>query len=183
MVVTYWLNLSYSLFCSANISQPAVPPSMQSTSTSEFEGIPPCLAHPMFKDMAADQVSPLDAERLTKGVLQVQSAIVPRLSDFHDILLNPPQKSPIQTSVGVITKPLGATRLEVVHLIRALLCSNNPEVNQKLVELKTVPVLIVSSDAFVGNMLISYFPGFIFFISMEQFPSYSCRAEHQVRIE
>jgi serine/threonine-protein phosphatase 6 regulatory subunit 3 len=98
----------------------------------------------MFRDMPAEPVSPLDAERLTKGVLQVQSAIVPRLSDFNSILLEPPQRPPIHTSAGLINKPLGATRLEVVHLIRALLSSNNPELNVKLVELKTVPILIVS---------------------------------------
>lgn len=136
-------------YYSANIQhQPfAQPPSKaMQAATSDFDGIPQCIANPMFEKDATstDQVSPLDAERLTKGVLRVQSAIVPRLGDFHAILLDPPPKPAIETTAGIIKTPLGATRLEIVHLIRALLSSNNPEVNEMLIKLKTIPVLVVS---------------------------------------
>ncbi|RWS31098.1 serine/threonine-protein phosphatase 6 regulatory subunit 3-like protein [Leptotrombidium deliense] len=102
-------------------------------------------SNPIFSRMdltGSDQMTALDAERLSRCVQQVHAAIIPRLSDFHIILLNPPERPAIHTTVGVIEKPLGATRLEVVHLIRALLSSNNPGINQKICELKTVPVLI-----------------------------------------
>lgn len=114
--------------------------------TSDFEGIPQCVANSMFgrESCVAEQVSPLDAERLSKGVIKVHSAIVPRLGDFHSVLLDPPLKPAVNSTVGLISKPLGASRLEVVHLIRALLTSNNPEVNNKLIEIKTIPVLVVS---------------------------------------
>lgn len=47
---------------------------------SEFDGIPQCVANSMFGREAcvAEQVSLLDAERLAKGVIKVQSAIVSR---------------------------------------------------------------------------------------------------------
>jgi len=108
--------------------------------------VPQCLASPLFNraDSAPEQVSAIDAERLTKGVLQVQSAVIPRLEDFHSVLLVPPEKAPIKTTAGILAKPLGASRLEIVHLIRALLSSNNPEVNRKLADSKTMNVIIVS---------------------------------------
>jgi serine/threonine-protein phosphatase 6 regulatory subunit 2 len=86
----------------------------------------------------------LDVERLKKGVQKVHAAIIPRLEDFHSILLNPPSKPSIQTTFGTISQPFGITRLEVVHLIQALLSSNNPQINRKIEELKILPVLIVS---------------------------------------
>ncbi|RWS09305.1 Serine/threonine-protein phosphatase 6 regulatory subunit 3-like protein [Dinothrombium tinctorium] len=139
--------LEYKRHC-ANIQQQAPIQSNMQTQNNDFEGIPTnlCIAsNPMFTRMdlsVPDQMTALDAERLSRGVRKAHAAIIPRLKDFHSVLLNPPLRSPIHTTIGVIEKPLGATRLEVVHLIRALLSSNNPEVNQKLSELKTVHVLI-----------------------------------------
>uniref|UniRef100_T1JUY0 Uncharacterized protein n=1 Tax=Tetranychus urticae TaxID=32264 RepID=T1JUY0_TETUR len=90
------------------------------------------LSYPMFsvnETALPDLMTPLDIERLTKSVRQVHAAIVPRLGDFHSLLTNPPEKSPVRTTIGLIEKPFGATRVEVVHLIRALLSSNNPTIN------------------------------------------------------
>lgn len=114
---------------------------------AEFEGMPQCYVQPMLPRgdiFGPEQMSPLDAERLSKGVSQVQAAIIPKLDEFHSLLLNPPQKQPIRTTIGEISIPLGSTRLEIAHLITALLSSNNPAVSEKLAALETIPVLVVS---------------------------------------
>uniref|UniRef100_T1K5T3 Uncharacterized protein n=1 Tax=Tetranychus urticae TaxID=32264 RepID=T1K5T3_TETUR len=103
------------------------------------------VSYPMFsvnETALPDLMTPLDIKRLTKNVRQVHAAIVPRLEDFNSLLTNPSEKSPVRTTIGLIEKPFGATRVEVVHLIRALLSSNNPTINRKLTTLKTLPVLM-----------------------------------------
>lgn len=139
--------LEYKRHC-ANLQPPVQASNMnESGGNSDFEGMPRCLSdQQVFNklEVASEPVSSLDAERLAKCVRQVHAAIIHRLSDFHEILFNPPPKEMIETTVGKIL-PLGSCRLEVAHLIRALVSSNNPEINSKLVELKTLPLLIVSS--------------------------------------
>lgn len=139
--------LEYKRHC-ANLQPPLQPQSVnESSSNADFEGMPQCLSDQQIfnkLEVATEPVSSLDAERLSKCVRQVHAAVIHRLSDFHSILMNPPPKEPIETTVGQIV-PLGACRLEVAHLIRALVSSNNPEINSKLVELKTFPLLIVST--------------------------------------
>ncbi|XP_034231929.1 serine/threonine-protein phosphatase 6 regulatory subunit 3 isoform X2 [Thrips palmi] len=70
------------------------------------------------------------------------SAILPRLKDFHDLLLNPPQKPPVKTTVGTLDPPLGNTRLQVARLIAALIATNSPVMNQELANLGTIDVLL-----------------------------------------
>jgi serine/threonine-protein phosphatase 6 regulatory subunit 3 len=109
--------------------------------------MPQCYAQQMIvrnEGMGSENITSLDTERLAKGVRQVQAAIVPRLQDFTYLLLNPPHREPIRTTVGIIDKPLGATRLEVAHLFTALLSTNNLEIVEKLSELETLTILIVS---------------------------------------
>lgn len=138
--------LEYKRHC-ANLQPPVQPQSMnETTSNADFEGMPQCLSdQQVFNklEVASEPVTSFDADRLSKCVRQVHAAVINRLQDFHDILLNPPPKEPIETTVGRIV-PLGEVRVEVAHLIRALVSSNNPEINSKLFELKTFPLLIVS---------------------------------------
>ena len=130
----------------ANINQPAptaVPAAAAAASSSEFEGMP----QPLFgKSEPPDQVSALDACRLAKCVCQVHEAVTSRLTLFCAVLVDPPPKPSIPTTVGVIEKPLGAARLEVAHFIRALLSSNNPAINQSLLDSHTVTLLVVSTS-------------------------------------
>ncbi|XP_076343864.1 phosphatase 6 regulatory subunit 1-like protein fmt isoform X20 [Tachypleus tridentatus] len=95
-----------------------------------------------FPNELPDQITQLDAERISKGVNKVLAAVVPRLSDFHNLLLNPPPKSSILTTVGTLDPPLGYTRLEVAHLITALLTTNSDSVRSQLATLGTVDVLL-----------------------------------------
>ena len=143
---------------SANIQQPLLIDSKikqesgNQMTGEEFESIPQCMAvdQPVFNNSSGSgiksgteaEVSALDMERLSKSVKQVHSAVVKRLDDFHSILLNPPFKPQIMTSVGLLPVPLGSTRLEVIHLIRALVQSNNPEINLKLYQVKIASLFL-----------------------------------------
>ncbi|XP_030071636.1 LOW QUALITY PROTEIN: serine/threonine-protein phosphatase 6 regulatory subunit 2 [Microcaecilia unicolor] len=76
---------------------------------------------------------------VSRSILQ---GIEPRLKDFHELLLHPPQKTPILTTIGVLEEPLGNARLHVARLIAALLHTNTASVNQELCHLSTVDLLL-----------------------------------------
>ncbi|KAJ1523259.1 hypothetical protein ONE63_001138 [Megalurothrips usitatus] len=102
---------------------------------------------PRATDMAAyaDDMAPQkeeDAPPVPPVVHTTTAAILPRLKDFHDLLLNPPQKPPVKTTVGTLDPPLGNTRIQVARLIAALVATNNPSVNQELSNLGTIEVLL-----------------------------------------
>ena len=114
--------------------------------SAEFEAMPQCYTQQTVsadEGIGSEQINPLDSERLAKSVRQVQEAILPRLEDFSTLLEKPPKREPIRTTIGLIESPLGATRLEVAHLITALLSSNNSEISDKLAKMNTLPILIV----------------------------------------
>ncbi|XP_064417233.1 serine/threonine-protein phosphatase 6 regulatory subunit 2a isoform X2 [Latimeria chalumnae] len=69
-------------------------------------------------------------------------AIEPRLKDFHQLLLQPPKKSAILTTIGVLEEPLGNARLHVCRLIAALLQTNTASINQELCRLSTLDLLL-----------------------------------------
>uniref|UniRef100_A0A8C6TS42 Protein phosphatase 6, regulatory subunit 2a n=1 Tax=Neogobius melanostomus TaxID=47308 RepID=A0A8C6TS42_9GOBI len=72
----------------------------------------------------------------------ILNAIEPHLKDFHQILLDPPQKSAILTTVGVLEQPLGNARLHVARLVASLLQTNCPSVCQELSRLNTIDILL-----------------------------------------
>lgn len=78
---------------------------------------------------------------------KIQDVVEEYLIKFHELLLNPPKQDPIKTTFGVIQKPLGYIRLEVVNLIRALISVNSPKIIMKLVNLNTMNVII---DLFIN---------------------------------
>nr|XP_046184430.1 serine/threonine-protein phosphatase 6 regulatory subunit 2-like [Oncorhynchus gorbuscha] len=69
-------------------------------------------------------------------------AIEPHLKDFQQLLLNPPQKSAILTTVGLLEEPLGNARLHVARLVAALLQTSAPSVCQELCKLTTMDQLL-----------------------------------------
>ncbi|XP_027488741.1 serine/threonine-protein phosphatase 6 regulatory subunit 2-like [Corapipo altera] len=77
--------------------------------------------------------------------------IEPRLKDFHQLLLSPPKKSAILTTIGVLEEPLGNARLHGSRLIAALLHTNTPSINQELCRLSTMDLLLVSIPAGHGE--------------------------------
>ncbi|NXP73674.1 PP6R2 phosphatase, partial [Ramphastos sulfuratus] len=68
--------------------------------------------------------------------------IEPRLKDFHQLLLSPPKKTAILTTIGVLEEPLGNARLHGSRLIAALLHTNTPSINQELCRLSTMDLLL-----------------------------------------
>ncbi|XP_057597272.1 serine/threonine-protein phosphatase 6 regulatory subunit 2 isoform X2 [Hippopotamus amphibius kiboko] len=76
---------------------------------------------------------------VSSGVLR---GIEPRLKDFHQLLLSPPKKAAILTTVGVLEEPLGSARLHGARLVAALLHTDTPSVNQELCRLDTMGVLL-----------------------------------------
>lgn len=79
---------------------------------------------------------------LAKTIQETQEEIEAHIIKFHELLMNPPKQEPIKTTFGIIQKPLGYTRLETVNLIRALISTNSPNIIRKLVELKTMKVIM-----------------------------------------
>ncbi|XP_059831908.1 serine/threonine-protein phosphatase 6 regulatory subunit 3 isoform X3 [Hypanus sabinus] len=78
-------------------------------------------------------------------------AIRKRLKDFHQILLEPPKKSPMKTTWGILNTPVGNTRLNVVRLVASLLQTNTYSINAELVELNTMDVLLDMYFRYIWN--------------------------------
>ncbi|XP_032894813.1 serine/threonine-protein phosphatase 6 regulatory subunit 3 isoform X2 [Amblyraja radiata] len=78
-------------------------------------------------------------------------AIRERLKDFHQILLEPPKKSPMKMTWGILNTPVGNTRLNVVRLVASLLQTNTYSINAELVELNTIDVLLDMYFRYIWN--------------------------------
>ncbi|XP_068163273.1 serine/threonine-protein phosphatase 6 regulatory subunit 2a isoform X1 [Antennarius striatus] len=72
----------------------------------------------------------------------ILNAIEPHLKDFQQLLLDPPKKSAILTTVGVLEQPLGNARLHVARLVAALLQTCDPSICQELCNLSTMDLLL-----------------------------------------
>ncbi|XP_028609555.1 serine/threonine-protein phosphatase 6 regulatory subunit 2 isoform X4 [Grammomys surdaster] len=72
----------------------------------------------------------------------VLRGIEPWLKNFHQLLLNPPKKKAILTTIGVLEEPLGNARLHGARLMAALLHTNTPSINQELCRLNTMDLLL-----------------------------------------
>ncbi|XP_077908441.1 serine/threonine-protein phosphatase 6 regulatory subunit 2 isoform X7 [Ictidomys tridecemlineatus] len=73
----------------------------------------------------------------------VLHGIEPRLKDFHQLLLHPPKKKAILTTVGVLEEPLGSARLHGARLVAALLHADTPSIHQELCRLSTMDLLLL----------------------------------------
>ncbi|XP_041651625.1 serine/threonine-protein phosphatase 6 regulatory subunit 2 isoform X1 [Cheilinus undulatus] len=72
-------------------------------------------------------------------------AIQPHLKHFHHLLLEPPKRSPMLTTLGVLEEPLGNTRLHVARLVASLLYTSSAShavVAQELCHLNTMDLLL-----------------------------------------
>ncbi|XP_054481063.1 serine/threonine-protein phosphatase 6 regulatory subunit 2a isoform X3 [Anoplopoma fimbria] len=72
----------------------------------------------------------------------ILNAIEPHLKDFQQLLLDPPKKSAILTTVGLLEQPLGNARLHVARLVAALLQTSAPTICQELCNLDTMDLLL-----------------------------------------
>ncbi|XP_056137140.1 serine/threonine-protein phosphatase 6 regulatory subunit 2 [Lampris incognitus] len=72
-------------------------------------------------------------------------AIQPQLIHFHQLLLEPPKRSPMLTTLGVLEEPLGNTRLHVARLAASLLYTSSAShavIAQELCQLNTMDLLL-----------------------------------------
>ncbi|KAJ0037026.1 hypothetical protein NL108_014364, partial [Boleophthalmus pectinirostris] len=86
----------------------------------------------------------------------ILNAIEPHLKDFQQILLEPPQKSAILTTVGVLERPLGNARLHVARLVASLLQTNSPSVCKELCRLNTIDLLLDLFFTFTWNNFLHF---------------------------
>ncbi|TSK13565.1 Serine/threonine-protein phosphatase 6 regulatory subunit 2 [Bagarius yarrelli] len=68
--------------------------------------------------------------------------IEPHLKDFQQLLLDPPKKSAILTTVGVLEQPLGNARLHVARLVASLLQTSDNSICQELCRLNIMDLLL-----------------------------------------
>uniref|UniRef100_A0A3P9JHI6 Serine/threonine-protein phosphatase 6 regulatory subunit 2 n=1 Tax=Oryzias latipes TaxID=8090 RepID=A0A3P9JHI6_ORYLA len=81
-------------------------------------------------------------------------AIQPHLTHFHQLLLEPPKREPMLTTLGVLEEPLGNTRLHVARLVASLLYTSSAShavVAQELCRLNTVEVLLDLFFKYIWN--------------------------------
>ena len=92
---------------------------------------------------SCEKMTALDAERLAGGVKNTIEAVLPRLKDFKQVLVQPPRQhySPMPTSIGPLEPPLGNSRLQIVHLVASLLLTNTPTVNKELCKIGIINTL------------------------------------------
>lgn len=81
-------------------------------------------------------------EGKTQILNNIVNAILPRLDSFHDLLLNPPLKSPLETTIGTLDPPLGYTRLQIIKLYVLILSMNNKEFLEHIIKLGTFEVFL-----------------------------------------
>ncbi|XP_034947653.1 serine/threonine-protein phosphatase 6 regulatory subunit 3 [Chelonus insularis] len=74
--------------------------------------------------------------------IKIQNATLPYLDKLQKLLLNPPPKPPVKTTVGLLESPLGNTRLHIAKLFTALLSTENIKVFQRMSELETFQTLL-----------------------------------------
>ncbi|XP_056653518.1 serine/threonine-protein phosphatase 6 regulatory subunit 2 isoform X3 [Monodelphis domestica] len=82
--------------------------------------------------------------------------IEPWLKDFHQLLLTPPKKMSILTTIGILEEPLGNARLHGARLIAALLHTNTPSINQELCRLNTMDLLLDLFFKFTWNNFLHF---------------------------
>ncbi|MBW03849.1 Serine/threonine-protein phosphatase 6 regulatory subunit 2, partial [Eschrichtius robustus] len=88
-----------------------------------------------------DSCSP-GLDRLCAIGSSVLRGIEPWLKDFHQLLLSPPKKTAILTTIGVLEEPPGKARLHGARLVAALLHTDMPSINQELCRLNAMGLLL-----------------------------------------
>ena len=83
-----------------------------------------------------------DIERQEAVVASTVQCLIPRLPQLTSLLVSPPHKPPVPTTVGVLAVPLGRSRLAITKLLASLLNTNSPSLNKALVEANTLTVLL-----------------------------------------
>lgn len=83
-------------------------------------------------------------EHLTQCVRNSSKVLNERLEDFVNILIESPYCESMKTTAGIIEKPLGFIRLEVIHLFVALFATSDFQIMKKCSQLNVLKILTVS---------------------------------------
>lgn len=104
--------------------------------------------------------SPVDIreEHLSRCIRNVCSVLNERIEDFVCLLVDPPDIKPIATTVGILNRPLGLIRLEVVHLFVALFATSDYSILEKCSQLNVLKLLTeLFFEYSLNNQLHKYF--------------------------
>lgn len=85
---------------------------------------------------------------------QIEEGIDEYLIKLHDILKNPPEQDSIKTTFGIIERPLGYLRFEIVMFIKALIKTKSVKLMSRLIELNIIQVTIDLFFEFSWNNLL-----------------------------
>uniref|UniRef100_T1JCJ0 J domain-containing protein n=1 Tax=Strigamia maritima TaxID=126957 RepID=T1JCJ0_STRMM len=102
-----------------------------------------------FRPESHEQMTALDAERIANSVTHTLTALRPCLKDFHQLLLSPPHKPPIATTIGLLEQPLGNTRIHIARLISSVVFWHS--IDDDLANLGTLDVLLDLFFKFTWN--------------------------------
>uniref|UniRef100_A0A673KVY9 Serine/threonine-protein phosphatase 6 regulatory subunit 2-like n=1 Tax=Sinocyclocheilus rhinocerous TaxID=307959 RepID=A0A673KVY9_9TELE len=93
-----------------------------------------------------EQVIDLCSQGLEKSYTvnnSILMGIQPHLKHFHHLLLNPPKKCVMLTTMGVLEEPFGNARLHASRLMAALLYTRAPRIHLELCQLNMINLLLV----------------------------------------
>ncbi|XP_051512084.1 serine/threonine-protein phosphatase 6 regulatory subunit 2-like isoform X2 [Myxocyprinus asiaticus] len=92
-----------------------------------------------------EQVTDLCSQGLEKSYTvnnSILMGIQPHLKNFHHLLLNPPKKCVMLTTMGVLEEPFGNARLHACRLMAALLYTRAPRIHHELCRLNMINLLL-----------------------------------------
>jgi hypothetical protein len=108
-------------------------------------------------------------------VHNAHEAILSRLHLLKNLLINPIETKPIESTIGLIEQPFGVTRLKILAVLRALLIVNNPKVNTAIKDHQIFPLLMVKSRPIniclrihLNSLFFEKLSGTVFQVPMEQ---------------
>lgn len=101
-----------------------------------------------------EKLAMLSSESISENLQILEEELEDYLIRLHDILKNPPKQEPIKTTFGVIERPLGYLRFEIVNFIKALIGTKSLKLMTRLVELDIIQVIIDLFFEFSWNNLI-----------------------------
>ncbi|XP_037396114.1 serine/threonine-protein phosphatase 6 regulatory subunit 2 isoform X2 [Pygocentrus nattereri] len=77
--------------------------------------------------------------------------IQPYLKHYHNLLLNPPKKCSMLTTLGILEEPFGNARLHACRLVAALLNTTAPRIHYELCQLDMVNLILDLFFKFTWN--------------------------------
>lgn len=84
------------------------------------------------------------ANEYLASIKNLHKVVLSNLDKFKTLLIEFVPDYSVQTTAGLIERPLGFLRLEIIHFFYALLLANNPEIDEAFAKNKILEILIVS---------------------------------------